>query len=204
MVTRRLLLAAVSLATVAPNAFAQSATERALDDFTRYLDAATDLLAEFTLGLRSANAREIRRDDGARQALGELSDALLAFHTANRLLVDDIDDYEQSVRDGGNPQELWSEVLTQAGQTATVMRRVLTVIDETPSLAVVLSAESRAQIVEGVADKGSLLERLRRISAPRTDAELTQLRQLNRRYRAVMEQLRRARVAIDRVLRRRR
>ena len=204
MITRRLLLAAVSFSAVAPQAFAQTATERALDDFGRYLDAATDLLAEFTLGIRQANAREIRRDAAARRALGDLSDALLAFHTSNRLLVDDIDDYAQRVSAGGNANALWDEVLVQVGATADVMRRVLTVVDETPRLEVVLNAESRAQIVEGVADKGSLLQRLRQISPPRTEPELTQLRLLNTRYRNVMEQLRRARVALDRVLRRRR
>ena len=204
MVTRRSLLAAMSFAAATPSAFAQTATERALDDFGRYLDAATDLLAEFTLGIRQANAREIRRDAAARRALGDLSDALLAFHTSNRLLVDDIDDYAARVRAGGDANALWDEVLVQVGETAQVMRRVLTVVDETPRLEVVLSAESRSQIVEGVADKESLLQRLRRISPPRTESELTQLRLLNTRYRNVMEQLRRARVALDRVLARRR
>lgn len=204
MITRRLLLAAVSFSAVGPQVFAQTATERALDDFGRYLDAATDLLAEFTLGIRQANAREIRRDAAARRALGDLSDALLSFHTSNRLLVDDIDDYAARVRAGGDANTLWNEVLAQVGETAQVMRNVLTVVDETPRLEVALSAESRAQIVEGVADKESLLERLRRTPPPRTESELTQLRLLNTRYRNVMEQLRRARVALDRVLRRRR
>lgn len=203
LVSRRVTLVGVISSALATPAAAQTATGDALDDFGRYLDAAAGLLAEFTLGLRNANARDLRRNAETRAALTSLSDALLAFHSSNTLLVNDLDDYVRAVNGGGNPTTLWREVLGQVEQTTAVMQQVLEVVDGATQLDVALSPEARTQLEDAVAEKGSLLDRLHWMRAPQEAEALARVEAVAVRYRRVMERLRQTRTAINRILRRR-
>ncbi|OQW56286.1 MAG: hypothetical protein A4S17_05325 [Proteobacteria bacterium HN_bin10] len=196
-------MAGLSFGALGGAAAAQTPTGDALDDFGRYLDAAAGLLAEFTLGLRSANARELRRNAETRAALVSLSDALLAFHSSNALLVDDLDDYVRRVSEGGDPPTLWRDVLDQVGRTTGVMQQVLVVVDQTPQLDVALTPEARTQLEDAVAEKGSLLDRLGWMREPHTAEDLARVQAVSARYRGVMERLRETRIVINRILRRR-
>lgn len=215
MATRRLLLGALTFVAAAPGAFAQSATERALDDFVRYLDASAALFGEFALGLRSADARTLS-SPASRQALEEVSQALRQQAMANGAVVDFVSMYLRRAQDAAQADAAlteegraqaevalissWDAAVREVRRTSVIVQRVTAIVDSTPELDRVLSPERRLALSDTLAAREDLLGRLAEMPRPRTSAELDRLALFNQRYQRLIDALQSIRVELRRIL----
>jgi hypothetical protein len=204
MVTRRLLLGTLVLAPFAArSAFAQSATGQALDDFARYIDAATSILGELALGLRNADARDIRGPD-ARHALEELQTGLRNQAVANDAVIDELSQYYEYVRRSPRSEGLsgaWSLALQQVSQTAEVVRRVTAIVDESTVLRRVLSDNQQIALRDTLAMREAILARLATLPPPTSADELERLSHFIDRYEGLIATLHRIRTALNGAMR---
>ncbi len=204
MVTRRLLLGTFALAPFAgARAFAQSATSEALDDFARYIDAATSILGELALGLRNADARDIRGPD-ARRALEELQAGLQNQAVANGAVVDELRQYDEYARRSPRAEGLssaWSLALRQVSQTAEVVRRVTAIVDQSTVLRRVLTDDQQIELRDTLAMREAILSRLATLPPPASTDELDRLRHFIDRYGELIVTLRRIRTALNSAMR---
>lgn len=204
MNTRRWLLGTLALAPfVGEPAVAQSATAEALDDFARYIDAAASIFSELALGLRNADARDIRGPD-ARRALDEVQSALRDQAVANGAVVNELSEYYNYARSTSAEPDvrgrLWSLALRQVSETSAVVRRVAGIVGESTVLRRVLSDDQQVALRDTLAMREQILGRLRELPAPATTDELNRLNRFIVRYGQLIEALRRIRVALNAAL----
>jgi len=203
MVTRRLLLGALALTPFAgSNAFAQSATGEALDDFARYCGDTARLFGELAIGLRNADARSIR-SPGATQALRAVREGLRNQAVANSGVVDELAQYHDFARQvlaelpaetsaAARVQRLaspWSGALAQVSQTAETVRRVTAIVDSSAELRGVLTTQQHMALMDTLAMRQALLERLSRSPPPTSAYELERLGRLIENYRRLIRTL---------------
>jgi hypothetical protein len=198
---RRFLLAFMLASFAAPASFAQSATSRALEDFGRYLDAATDLFAQFVLGVRQADAATLREPE-TRAGLERISDALADLYGAQSVLIGDLEDYARAARAREGAQNVWNSILYQVRRTGMIVQNVIAIVDGTPALNVALSEEQRGILSDTLGQRRVMLSRFENLPRPRTRAEIAQLEGMNARYRRLIQTLREIRYVIDGVLER--
>ncbi len=205
MVTRRLLLGALVLTPfAAPRAFAQSATGEALDDFARYVDEAASILSELALGIRNADASDIRGAD-ARRALEEVQAGLRNQAVSNTRVVDELSDYRDYARQAAAEPpvlaRMWSQALQQVSDTATVVRRVTAVVEESTALRRVLTDDQQLALRDTLAMREVILQRLSSLPPPASQYDLDRLDRFIARYNDLISALRQIRMALNRALR---
>lgn len=205
MVTRRLLLGALALTPFAvSNASAQSATGEALDDFARYVDAAASILSELALGIRNADARNIRGPD-AQRALEELQAGLRNQAVSNARVIDELSDYrayaQQASVEPSVRARMWAEALQQVSDTAAVVRRVTAIVDESAVLSRVLTDDRQLALRDTLAMREAILRRLTALPPPASQYDLDRLDRFIARYNDLISALRQIRVALNRALR---
>lgn len=205
MVTRRLFLGALALTPLAVSrAFAQSATGEALDDFARYVDAAASILSELALGIRNADARDIRGPD-AQRALEELQAGLRNQAVSNARVFDELSEYRDYARQESAESpvlaRMWSQALQQVSDTAAVVRRVSAIVDESTVLRRVLTDDQQLALRDTLAMREAILTRLAGLPAPASQYDLDRLDRFIARYNDLISALRQIRMALNRALR---
>jgi hypothetical protein len=195
------------MAASATAAWAQSATAAALEDFSRYVEAAAAVFGELALGLRSADAGTLR-GESARQALAEVQSGLRTQTVANGFVVTELQRYREyatAPRAGDAPREtlarLWSTALEQVSETAAVVRRVTVIVDESAALRSVLTDDQQVALRDTLAMREVILARLTALPPPTTADELSRLDTFIDSYGRLIEALRQIRVALNRALR---
>jgi hypothetical protein len=218
---RRKLLALLMAASATP-VWAQSATAEALDDFSRYLNAAAAIFGELALGLRNADAQTIR-GPSARLALGAVEGALGNQAVSNTAVVDALRQYRDlgQYRDlvgrmaaeptDASPEQVaarnerlalsWSSALAQVSESAEVAREVAAIVDASVPLRSVLTDEQQVALRDTLAMREVILARLAALPPPTSADELRRLDNFIGRYGDLIAELRQIRVALNRALR---
>jgi hypothetical protein len=172
------------------NTRSETGTLDALTKLTSLLEKAGDIVANLANGIENANASGLRIYDTyqARKSFDRLRDlhvSLVHLTPAQQTLV--LDPLDQYLQDPTPDPTQWPAI--QANLDAVIV----SVADIETSLAgeesnFVLQPEY-AQLVQVVHSRTALLQELKTISAPQTDAELDQLAKLAERYRQLVTEL---------------
>jgi uncharacterized membrane protein YccC len=198
-INRRIVMLALSAACIAPAASAQTATEQALQDFGRYLDAAASLFGQFALGIREARASG-RLNAAVREDLRDVNAMFRMLYARQSVLVGDLEDYARAAREGENVAPLWAGIKVQVRDTAGFVSRVTEIVENSDAIVLALDAETTDVLQETLYARRSLLARFYSLPPPRSPAELTQLEGLNARYRTLIQTLREVRIEIEEIL----
>jgi hypothetical protein len=176
-----------------------------MHDLETFLKAASSLVLQVTTGLNNADLKVLSARDRkqARASLANLSNSLGDLLISQTSLVHDLQFYVQLVKhpaDGDQEVTFWnSQVLSKVRDVTQAILHVRRSLDDNPiALNVTLAREEQLALKDNLASRSFVLRSFERMPPPQSADDVIKLEALIQHYSALIEDLRRLRLAVDR------
>lgn len=169
----------------------ETALMQTLREFDQYIAATVSVLSQFAISIRLSEVRTIVAASH-RAGLERMAGAIERLYMRQSVLVGDLEAYARAVREHGQSdvaEEQWREILSKVSITANVVREVMAIAEETPSLNITIGPEQTELLTQTLNSRAGLLSRFEEMPAPQEDGELALLEAMSVRYRRLIETL---------------
>jgi hypothetical protein len=204
---RRTLLLGLCGASIAPSAYAQSATGDVLSQLVNFLSASAAMTGALTVSVGRLHPNRLSPTERVETARS-LADFNMQFDQLfmrQGVLTANIADYVANVRRNGFNEAvhgpMWSSVVSNIGEVSQRVGAIYDLHESAPWAKIALAPEQDRALAETFRGKQTILMMLRDLPAPRTPAEIDRLAAADQQYLNLMKKQAALRTALKKASR---